>query len=156
MQINLDRISGRSLPSTQVALKPRVIGRNLTETQAFLCPTDERLSGVRVIQYLFTGKIRAVSNHGFKTPGNFESAILEEDWRSTMNTSITVCPLELLHGARTRLSFFTSLMTTAIASDGCVNLKHPANQDGIYYTLHSIADDIETALSILNTQGVPQ
>jgi hypothetical protein len=151
---SIDKIYGSAVSVAQVALKPRVNGRNLTEIQVFLRPQYERTVGCganttpslnQISNLIKKGNIPAVSIDGFKTPGNLESVILEQQWRSTMSTPLPVCPHELLSGCSTRLSFFTTLLISAINSDGSINWDNIQNQDGIYYTLHSIADDISTA-----------
>ncbi len=87
MKNSIDKIHGSALPFAQVASKPRVKRRNLTEMQVFLCPTDERLSGGQGYTTPFWGNPCAVPFHGFEPPGTFESANSKKKRRITMASS---------------------------------------------------------------------
>lgn len=161
MQKNLDKTSCSAVSCGQVALNPRVIERNLTEIQVFLRPQYERTVGCVGNIIPRKGEYPRRSLLRFKTPGTLESAILENNRGNTMSQNLLsshpdVCPHELLSSCQHRLSFFTTMLHGLLCSEDAINIKHPCNIDGIYYTLHSIADDIEKALSILASQEVTQ
>lgn len=66
---------------------------------------------------------------------------------------LSVHPHDRLSHAKHRLTFLTTLLTLATSGEGGgINLAHPSNQDGLYFTLHGIADDIDSALDALMSE----
>lgn len=67
-----------------------------------------------------------------------------------------VRPCDRISHARKRLTFLATLIASASDTDSetVVDFSHPENQDGLYYTLNSIADDIDSALGELQNKEV--
>lgn len=69
--------------------------------------------------------------------------------------STSLHPHDKLSHARYKLIFLTSLLTIATGDvDGSINLAHPDNQNGLYYSLHGIADEIDAALCELMPKNI--
>ena len=138
----IDNHSGSAVFVGQVASNPRVNGRNRTEIAVFLCPTDERLSGVGVIQYLFAGNIPAVSIDGLRHPAALKADQLKKQWRPTMNycTKCGDSPYDALNAVNAQLALLTDL--TSQASDVTLSDKAVA---GLYWFLQEV-EEITTAV----------
>lgn len=126
---NLDKINGFALVCGQVASNPRVNERNRTEIAVFLCPTDERLSGVGVIQYLFAGNIPAVLVDGLRHPAALKADQLKKQRGITMHDFTR--PVDVIYECAYKIAFLSDFFSQPLApksepylsGDGCQGLS---------------------------------
>ena len=97
IQKKLDNKTSSVLACGQVAFNPRVNWWNLTETQVFLCPTDERTVGCGGNTIPACRENPRRSSSRLKTPGDLQIATLQKNWRSTMNTARQASALSDTH-----------------------------------------------------------
>jgi hypothetical protein len=90
LQKKLDNKTRSALAYGQVALNPRVIGRNRSEIAVFLCPTVRKAVGCGGNTTPACRENPRRFQSRFKTPGTLESATLENDWRFTMSSDSIV------------------------------------------------------------------
>lgn len=65
--------------------------------------------------------------------------------------SAAIHPHDRLNRANNRLTFLNTLLALSVDQ---VKFEHPDNQAGLYSSLRSISDDIESALCELQNTGV--